>query len=114
MTVNEMAARAHDMSKAHGFWHEQDAHDVTTILSKLMLVCSEVGEAAEAVRSVDIEPAETLYSDSGKPEGLPSELADIIIRVGDLACALDINLEAAISEKMEHNAQRVWRHDKRT
>jgi NTP pyrophosphatase (non-canonical NTP hydrolase) len=45
-----------------------------------------------------------------KPEGLPSELADIIIRVFDSAVFLGVDLEKAISEKMAYNATRPHRH----
>jgi NTP pyrophosphatase (non-canonical NTP hydrolase) len=45
-----------------------------------------------------------------KPIGLPSELADIIIRVLDLAASLDIDMDKAVIEKMQHNATRSARH----
>lgn len=45
-----------------------------------------------------------------KPCGVPSELADIIIRVFDLAGRYNIDLERAIDEKMAYNATRPARH----
>lgn len=45
-----------------------------------------------------------------KPCGIPSELADVVIRVLDLCGSLDIDLEAAIVEKMAYNATRPVRH----
>lgn len=45
-----------------------------------------------------------------KPEGIPTELADIIIRVLDLCGAEGIDIEGAISDKMAFNAQRPWRY----
>jgi NTP pyrophosphatase (non-canonical NTP hydrolase) len=45
-----------------------------------------------------------------KPCGIPSELADVVIRVGDLAGHLGIDLEGAITEKMRYNATRPHRH----
>ena len=45
-----------------------------------------------------------------KPEGFPIELADILIRVFDLAEAWDIDLEAALQEKMAYNETRAYRH----
>jgi len=112
-TINELTRRAHLGASANGFWDGQDPHDPTVILAKLMLICSEAAEAAEVVRSINIAPTETLYDDNGKPEGLPSELADIVIRVADLAGALDINLQAAIANKLIHNEARPYRHGKR-
>jgi len=45
-----------------------------------------------------------------KPEGVPSELADIIIRVLDACAAWDIDIEAAIREKIIYNAGREHLH----
>ena len=45
-----------------------------------------------------------------KPVGLPSELADIIIRVLDFAAQQRINMDAAVVEKMEYNATRPHKH----
>lgn len=45
-----------------------------------------------------------------KPVGIPSELADIVIRVFDAAGRYGIDLEKAINEKMAYNATRPQRH----
>jgi NTP pyrophosphatase (non-canonical NTP hydrolase) len=45
-----------------------------------------------------------------KPEGVPSELADVVIRAMDLADAYGIDLGAAIIEKLNHNATRGPKH----
>lgn len=45
-----------------------------------------------------------------KPEGVPSEFADIIIRVMDAAVKDGIDLAEAIAVKMEYNATRPYRH----
>lgn len=45
-----------------------------------------------------------------KPEGVPSELADIIIRVLDACGAWGINIEKAVREKIEYNATRDYKH----
>ena len=45
-----------------------------------------------------------------KPEGVPSELADVIIRVLDLADAYGIDIGAAVVEKINYNATRSLRH----
>ena len=45
-----------------------------------------------------------------KPEGLPSELADILIRTFDLAGVLGINLGQAVVGKLLYNATRGERH----
>ena len=48
--------------------------------------------------------------DINKPEGIPSELADIVIRVFDICGYYEIDLEAAIKEKMEYNKTRQFKH----
>ena len=45
-----------------------------------------------------------------KPEGVPSELADIVIRALDFADARKIDLGAVIEEKIAYNATRGHRH----
>ena len=50
-----------------------------------------------------------------KPEGIPSELADIIIRVLDICAYHGIDIAHAISDKMAYNETRPYRHgDKRS
>jgi len=45
-----------------------------------------------------------------KPEGIPQELADIIIRVLDISGAWGVDIAAAVASKMEYNAGRTFRH----
>ncbi|MGH2361613.1 MAG: hypothetical protein ACRDGM_13870, partial [bacterium] len=71
---------------------------------------AECSEAWEEARKPGFDPKRTYYSDGKKPEGLPSELADIMIRAADTAETYGIDLEAAIMEKMAYNATRPFRH----
>ena len=103
MTIADMQERSWQTSDSHGF------HDNLDIPTKLMLIVAEAAEALEEHR--DGRVAERV-SASGKPEGLPSELADIVIRVGDLAGILGIDLEAAIVRKMNYNETRPHKHGK--
>lgn len=45
-----------------------------------------------------------------KPEGIPTELADIIIRVLDICAYHGIDIEAAIADKARYNEHRPYRH----
>lgn len=78
----------------------------------LMLIVGEVSEAHEELRAG--HPVDHTYyvmkDGNFKPEGVPSELADIVIRVADFAETYGIDLASAISEKMEYNKTRSWRH----
>lgn len=97
--LNDYVHRAHETAKSKGFWEGQDLTDPNCLLAKLMLVTTEVAEAAEAVRTED-------------EENFTEELADICIRVFDLAGALNLNLEQALVNKMNKNDDRAHMHGK--
>lgn len=120
MTLRELVDNAHAMSRSKGWYDGDDA--VRNVPEMLALIHSEVSEALEAYRVYDMDPRTRpccdLYEHGhrqgcqlvGKPEGFPSELADVIIRIGDLCGYLGIDLEAAVTEKMAYNATRTHRH----
>lgn len=76
----------------------------------LMNLHGEISEAWEEYRKPDFDPTRTYYSDGGKPEGLPTELADLAIRILDTAEAFGIDLEGAMELKHEYNKTRPHRH----
>lgn len=90
MQINEIAAKQFDWVERMG-WHNK------TVLEALALIASEVGEAVNECRG-----------DAPTPE-FGTELADIILRVADLAQWQGIDLAAAIAEKMAINEQRGTR-----
>lgn len=75
-----------------------------------MLVVTELAEAAEAYRLPDSDIRVTTIGEGGKPEGFPSELADVVIRVFDTAESLGIDIASEIERKMTFNATRSYRH----
>jgi NTP pyrophosphatase (non-canonical NTP hydrolase) len=102
--ITEMQTLAHDIAKKHGFWKSKN------IGEKLALISSEISEFLEVHRhGTDLQ-------DSTKIPGFTcgeEELADVIIRVFDLAGYFDMNLEDAIKAKMEYNKGRVYKHGKK-
>lgn len=86
-----------------------------TFAEGLMLVVSELSEALEAYRSGSelkmIEIRDDFLGEvKNKPEGIPVELADAMIRIFDLAGGFDIPLAEAITLKMKYNRTRSIRH----
>lgn len=100
-------------------------------VATLALIDTEVSEAIEELRngrSVDEtyylyedgetqveydngrDPSRTPLDKPRKPEGVPSELADVVIRALDFASRAGIDLAAIVEEKLAYNATRGIRH----
>jgi len=95
MRIAEAAVLIHKNAKEKGFWDEE-----RNFGEALALIHSEVSEALEAYRNYDTD-------------GIGEELADIVIRVFDLAHGLGFDIEEEITRKMEYNAHRPRMHGKR-
>lgn len=114
MTISEAQQKAHQNAIDKGWWEDQlwgnrrvDPEAAAKLIpEKLCLIHSEISEALEEYRAGKLEA----YEVNGKPEGIPAELADVVIRVMDLCGALGIDLESAIATKMAYNATRPHRH----
>lgn len=88
-------------------YFEQLSARQVRVIAWLGLVATEV---AESIEDVVAGRWETTKNEKGKPEGLGSELADIIIRVCDDAGALGINLAADLRTKLDYNRTRSHKH----
>lgn len=105
MKISEMQAKAYETARDKG-WHDPE-HGDATVGDRLALIHAEVSEALEAYRDLGLH---AWKRDDGKPEGVASELADVVIRIGDFCGKYGLDLEAAIASKMAYNATRPHRH----
>lgn len=128
MNLKDLMDDIHKTAVEHGWWESKQ-----TLPELLALIHSEVSEALEEVRNHH-KPNETYYSGHfptrdckagkgtiyltsptpnficQKPEGIPAELADIIIRVLDVCAGYDIDIIKAIEEKIAFNKTREHKH----
>jgi NTP pyrophosphatase (non-canonical NTP hydrolase) len=78
------------------------------------LLGTEFAELAEWALERDLsdQTANPQDSDNPKPEGFGSELADVLIRMGDMAGELGVDLEFEAKRKLAYNATRPFKHGK--
>lgn len=133
MSLNELVKLAGDNAVAHGF-RNGDAtpkERAELIPQRVALIHSEVSELLEHARNGEkpdvlwfhgmadmrTDEPETELLDSppilNKPDGIPAELADIIIRCFDFAHEHGIDLDRAVALKMAYNATRPYKHGRK-
>jgi NTP pyrophosphatase (non-canonical NTP hydrolase) len=125
-TLAEMQEEVDEFNTSHG-WKDR----ARSFGDDMALLHSEVSETFEAWRNWQAEdvsvtqckdPLHDDYSykvsdaDLGalghfcKPEGIGSELADVLVRLLDTCARYDIDLQAEFDRKMAYNRTRPYRH----
>ena len=137
MNVNNLSPMPNLIDEAHacavekGWWDypdregalippERKAKAEADLPTYLCLIHSEVSEALEAYRTPNpmhdiTDGREDVWAwtrHDGKPEGILSELADVVIRIFDLVGALGMadRFAAVLIAKMRYNRTRPHRH----
>lgn len=122
----ETGGRLLDLQRRIGEWRRDRGFrtDWLNVPEKLMLVVSELGEAMEAYRHLPLSILEWFAAGSPQPQPVPSgdwcewesnfeeEIADTLIRLLDLADALEIPIDTRIAVKMAKNELRPHKHGK--
>lgn len=128
MTIQELLAESHRIAVDHGF--DAVVSDVCPekFSEKVLLMVGELVEAMEEFRAgrgltevycqwggtrpgADPEK-DHVCDETCKPEGIPIELADCVIRIADFCASNSIDLEEALRLKMKHNETRPMKHGK--
>ena len=105
-TINELVKDIHETNKLAGWWDdpitgESLLDNPYVIGTKFMLVTTEVAEAVEGFRKNLMDDKLPQY------KMVDVEIADAVIRLFDLAGALNVDLGRIIEEKRKVNANRA-------
>jgi len=103
-----MAHEFYHYAKAKGFGLRSRKSRESRIPERLLMMIGEVSETMEEYRNGH-SPTEVYYKD-GKPEGIPIELADVLMRLLCFCGEHDIDIAAAVKEKHRYNLTRPFKH----
>ena len=105
LTIDELIKETHDIAIASGWWTKP-----ATFVESIALAMCEGSEAIEEWRN-HREINEIYYTPDKKgPQGIPVEIADMILRLCDACGQWDIPLSEALELKSAYNKTRAFRH----
>jgi hypothetical protein len=114
LNLNQWARAVHENAVQHGWWETERP------FAEVVALChSELSEALEAYRrtgdvhrveyDLDAAAREGITA-MGKPEGVPVELVDCLIRILDCCGAYGLDVESVLVDKHQYNKLRPYRH----
>ena len=114
-SLNELRDEAFRIAREHGFKDASIPEDVALMHSELseLLEDFRAGKLAHVMtyvlNGVEVKTRE-VGGELAKPCGIPSELADVIIRVLHFSGKHGVDIEKAVIEKMAYNNTRPFKH----
>ena len=102
MEIKELIIESHEIAKSKGWWDEDRG-----IPELIALMHSELSEALEEYRDGN---SFNVRFDGDKPLGFTVELADVLIRIFDMAGKYELDLDYALEQKIKYNSTRNYRH----
>ena len=118
MTLRELMAVSCRDEVQRGFMADVDNPDVTLLATKVHGEMSEAWEGWRTGDAINNVRHVVILRDHGlgnltKPDGFPTELADIVILIASFCERYNVPLEQAIREKLAYNRTRPPKNGKR-
>lgn len=98
--INDVTELCHGLARESGWWDGVDVNAPFVIPAKLCLIHSEISEAMEGARK------DLMDDHLPHRKMIEVELADVMIRIMDLAGAMQLDPGGAMVEKLLYNTQR--------